>query len=140
MSEKKQVISDENALNELELFINEWLEKPEDKDKIQESFPYIFEALTSGNLIIDDNQIPKFNLYRPIKNDDGEISVSEINFKTRIVPSTQAKLGKGLIVGKDQLQYGLNCISYITGQPIAMIDKFNKKDYSTIREIASLFI
>ena len=139
MSEKKQVINDETALNELELFINEWVEKPEPKSELKEAYPLIFEAITNGNLVLNEN-VPVYSLKNPIKNDDGAISESEINFKTRITPTNQARIGKGLNIQLDQLQYALNCISYIIGKPLAMLDKFSKKDYNTIREIASVFM
>jgi len=139
MSEKKQVISDENALNELELFINEWVEKPDPKAELKEAYPLIFEAITNGNLVLNEN-VPVYTLRNPIKNDDGQISESEINFKTRIVPSQQANLGRGLNIQLDQLKYALKCISFIVGKNEAMLDKFSKKDYNTIREIASVFM
>lgn len=136
---KTEVISEEIALNDLELFVNEWVEKPEPKDKLKESYPNILEALMSGNLVMENN-IPAYKLAVPIKNDKGEISISDISFRTRISPSNQASLGRGLNIQFDQLQYALNCISYIINQPIAIIDNFSKRDYATVREIASVFM
>ena len=135
----KEVISEEVALNDLEAFVNEWVEKPESKDKLAESYPNIMEALISGNLVFENN-IPSYTLATPVKNVKGEISISEITFRTRISPSNQAGLGKGLNIQLDQLQYALNCISYIINQPIAIIDNFGKRDYNTVREIASVFM
>lgn len=135
----KEVISEEVALNDLEAFVNEWVEKPESKDKLAESYPNIMEALISGNLVFENN-IPSYTLATPVKNVKGEISISEITFRTRISPSNQASLGKGLNIQLDQLQYALNCISYIINQPIAIIDNFGKRDYNTVREIASVFM
>lgn len=136
---KEKVISEDVALNDLELFINEWVEKPEPKDKLKESYPLILEALMSGNLVLENN-VPAYTMASPVKNVKGEVSVSEITFRTRISPSNQASLGKGLNIQLDQLQYALNCISYIINQPIAIIDNFGKRDYNTIREIASVFM
>lgn len=135
----KKVISEEVALNDLELFINEWVEKPESKDKLAESYPMMFEALMSANLVLENNT-PVYTMVNPVKNVKGEVSVSEITFKTRISPSNQASLGKGLNIQLDQLQYALNCIAYIINQPIAIIDNFSKRDYNTVREIASIFM
>lgn len=136
---KKELISEEVALNELEVFINEWVEKPEPKDKLKESYPNILEALTLGNLVFENN-VPTYTLSTPVTNVKGDVSLSEITFRTRISPSNQAGLGKGLNIQLDQLQYALNCISYIINQPIAIIDNFGKRDYNTVREIASVFM
>jgi hypothetical protein len=140
MKKAENVISEEIALNELENFVNEWVEKPEGKDKLKDSYPYIFEALMSGNLIIGEDLVPVYNLIAPIKNEAGEVSKENVNFKTRITPTTQAKLAKGLNIANDQLQFALVCISHIIGEPIIMLDKFRKKDYNTIRELSSVFM
>lgn len=135
----KKVISEEVALNDLEAFINEWVEKPEPKENLIEAYPMMFEALTNGSLVLE-NKIPAYKLIVPVKNDKGEVSVSDISFKTRISPINQANLGKGLEIQKDQLTYALNCICYIIGQPKEIVDHFMKKDYNTVREIASVFM
>ena len=136
---KENVISDEIALNDLEAFVNEWVEKPETKDKLAESYPMILEALLNGGLVLENN-VPVYTMTHPIKNVKGEVSVSEITFKTRISPINQAALGKGLNIQLDQLEYALNCICYIVNQPKAIVDQFSKKDYNTVREIASVFM
>lgn len=136
---KEKVISEDVALNDLELFINEWVEKPEPKDKLIESYPLIFEALMSGNLVLENN-IPVYKMVTPIKNVKGEVSISELSFRTRISPMNQARLGKGLEIQKDQLQYALNCICYIIDKSPQEVDHFGKRDYNTVREIASVFM
>lgn len=136
---KEKVISEEVALIDLESFVNEWVEKPEPKDKLAELYPMMLEALVNGSLVLENN-VPVYNLVDPVKNVKGEVSISEITFKTRISPSNQASLGKGLNIQFDQLQYALNCISFIINQPIAIIDNFGKRDYNTVREIASVFM
>ena len=135
----KEVVNEEVALNELEVFINEWVEKPEPKDKLKEAYPNMLEAIVSGNLVLENN-VPSYTLVAPVKNVKGEVSLSDVTFRTRISPSNQASLGKGLNIQLDQLQYALNCISYIINQPIAIIDNFGKRDYNTVREIASVFM
>lgn len=136
---KEKVISEEVALIDLESFVNEWVEKPEPKDKLAELYPMMLEALVNGSLVLENN-VPVYNLVDPVKNVKGEVSISEITFRTRISPSNQASLGKGLNIQFDQLQYALNCISFIINQPIAIIDNFGKRDYNTVREIASVFM
>lgn len=136
--EKEKVMSEELALDELEKFIGEWVEKPEPKDKLKESYPLMLESLISGNLVLENN-VPLYELIVPVKNVKGEISLSSITFKTRISPVNQANLGKGLNIQLDQLNYILNCVCFIIGQPKEIVDHFRGKDYNTINEIASLF-
>lgn len=135
----KNLISEEVALNDLELFVNEWSEKPVEKDKLKESYPMALEALISGNLVIEDN-LPLYKLVVPVKNSKGEVSITDITFKTRISPVNQANLGKGLNIQTDQLNYVLNCVCYIIDQPKAIVDHFRAKDYNTISEISTLFM
>jgi len=135
----EEVMSEENALNELDLFVKEWVEKPIEKEELKKSCPSMFEALISGNLVIQDN-IPTYKMVEPVKNIKGEISVSDITFKTRISPVNQANLGKGLNIKTDDLMYTLNCVCYIIGQPKEIVDHFRSKDYNTICEIASFFM
>jgi hypothetical protein len=134
----KEVISEAVALNDLEAFVNEWVEKPIEKDKLKDFYPNMFEALMSGNLVIED-KVPVYTLVKPVENTKGEISVSTLNFRTRISPMTQANLAKGLDLLTDELNFGLNCICYIIDQPKAIVDHFRQKDYSAVREISSLF-
>lgn len=135
----KELVNEEVALNELEVFINEWVENPEPKDKLKEFYPNMFEALVNGNLVIEDKK-PTYNLVKPVENTKGEVSVSTLNFRTRVSPVNQANLAKGLNLQTDELNYALNCICYIIDQPKAIVDHFRQKDYSTVREICSLFM
>lgn len=134
-----KLISEELVLNELESFIQEWVEKPFERKDLKEVFSKTYNALESGNLTLIDN-VPTYKLNTPIKDKDGEDAIKEINFQTRIVPSEQAKLAKGIDIFNDELEFQLRSISYIIGQPKAIIDKFSKKDYNTIREVASFFL
>ena len=134
-----KLISEELVLNELESFIQEWVEKPFKRKDLKDVFSKTYSALESGNLTLIDN-VPTYKLNTPIKDEDGEEAITEVNFQTRIVPSEQAKLGKGIDIFNDELEFQLRSISYIIGQPKAIIDKFNKKDYNTIREVASFFL
>ncbi len=134
------VISEEIALNELELFINRWVKKPEAKDKLKDAYSNIFDAIMAGRLVINDDKVPTYTLEHPIKNSDKEITLSQIDFKTRVKPVVQADLADGLDLSKQSAKFALRCIAYITGQPTAMLDNFEKEDYNLIREVAALFM
>lgn len=137
----KKAMSEELALNELEKFINEWVDKPEAKEKLAEAYPNILDALVSGNLLLDEKNEPIYKLRNPVTTEDGTVVKTEVNFKTRITPTNQARLAKGINVASDQLQFMIVCISHIIGcSVVAELDKFSKKDYNTIREISTVFI
>lgn len=138
----KNVMSEELALNELEQFINEWVDKPEPKENLAETYPNIFDALMSGNLVLDENKEATYKLITPVKNEDGTSVVKEeVKFKTRITPTNQARLGKGIDINTNQMQFMLICIAHIIGcSVVAELDRFSKKDYKTIREICTVFI
>jgi len=137
---KQNQISEEIAQNELFEFLNNWLEKPIKFEDVAEAYPNSLEALCSGRLVIDENKIPTYSFIEPIKNDKDEVSTSNVTFKTRISPLNQARLGKGLNVSTDQLHFLLVCVAYIIGKTVQEVDKLEKKDYNTVREIASVFI
>lgn len=136
-----KAMSEELALNELEKFINEWVDKPEPKEKLADSYPNILSGLISGNLIFDDKNEPIYTLRNPVLKEDGAVSKSEVKFKTRILPSTQENLSKGIDLSKDQVRFMNICIAHICGCTVkAEIDSFSKKDFNTIREISTVFI
>lgn len=137
----KKAMSEEMALNELERFINEWVDKPDAKEKLAEAYPNILDALVNGNLIFDDKLEPTYTLRNPVKSEDGSVVKAEVKFKTRILPSTQENLSKGIDLSKDQVKFMNICIAHISGcQVKAEIDLFSKKDFNTIREISIVFI
>lgn len=136
-----KAMSEEMALNELERFINEWVDKPEPKEKLADSYPNILSGLISGNLIFDEKNEPTYTLRNPVTSEDGNIIKKEVKFKTRILPSTQESLSKGVDLSKDQVRFMNICIAHICGCTVkSEIDLFSKKDFNTIREISTVFI
>lgn len=136
----KKIIAEELALEELSSFINKWVKKPESKGDLKEAYPNTFEAISEGRFILDEAKTPTLKLQEPLKNDEGGIFISELTFKTRIKPSTQADLGDGLNLSTQQAKYALRLISYISGQPIAVLDRLSRLDYDTVSEISAVFM
>src|SRR6478609_2478276 len=134
---KKTVISKEVALKELEQLINRFVKKPVPFEELEETYPDILDAIMDGFLYFDGTGVPVLKLKDPIKNDKGDISVSEINFKTRIKPTTLADIAKGLDLKKEPLMLQLKMVSYIIDQPVQMLDKFERYDYDVISQIAT---
>jgi hypothetical protein len=136
---KKAVVSKEVALVDLESFINKWVKKPVGKDELEEVYPDVLDAIMDGFLSFDESQVPTFKLKDPIKSDSGQISVSEINFKTRIKPTVLADIAEGLNPAKQMFKLQLRMTAHIIGQPVAMIDNFERYDLDVINSVASVF-
>lgn len=136
---KTEVVSKDVALEDLENFINHYSKKPCDKTTLSDSYPDALDAIMDGYLSFDENQVPKLKLKHPVKAEDNSIALSELDFKTRIKPTTKADLGKGLDIGKDVLTYQLRAIAYIIGQPVAMLDKLSPFDYDVVSQVSAVF-
>lgn len=137
----KKALSHEAALEEMHNFLSIWKDDEEyTDDKVKEDYPDALQALQEGRLVFEEESMkPKYTLKHPIEKKEGETVLAEVEFKTRIKPSTQAALADGLKLETQALRYGLKVISFIIGQPIAYIDLMHKKDYKTISEITSVF-
>ena len=93
-----------------------------------------------GLLYFDDSMKPSYVLKYPIKNEEGEDSITQIDFRTRIKPNDLANVMKGLDIAKNQIEYTLRCLSYINKQNKAMLDKFEKFDYKVIEQVSTVFL
>ena len=138
---KTKALSHEAALEEMHKFLGIWKnDETYTDDRIEEDYPEVIKALESGRLVFESDKMkPKYVLSDPIKNDEGDTTLSELEFKTRIKPSTQADLADGLKLETQSLKYALRLIAFIIGQPMAMIDRFGKKDYKVVSQLASVF-
>ena len=136
----KTVISKEIALDELEIFIGKFVKKPCTKGELEDTYPDVLEAIMDGFLSFKEDEVPPvLRLKNPIKNDAGEVSLSEINFRTRIKPTTLADLAKGLHPQKEVFTLQLRMTAYIIDQPVAMLDKLSRYDYDVINQVSSVF-
>jgi hypothetical protein len=139
--EKTTVISEENALQELSIFISKWVKRPPKDEELADTYPDILDALMSGHLVIDsETQVPVYNLVHPVLNDKGEVSKSVVNFKTRIKPNAKANLASGINLQKDAALYGLVVISHIIGCTRMELDKFENIDYDVISQLSTVFM
>lgn len=138
---KKEVLSLEASLKELKKFLGIWKDDETfDDDKMQKDYPDILKALQVGLLIFEgDKMVPKYILAEAVTSESGAVVLSEVSFKTRVKPSTQADLADGLKLETQTLKYALRLMAFIIGQPVAMIDNLNRKDYSVIQQVSSVF-
>jgi len=136
----KELIAREVALSELRNFLNKYNRKQDFSDaKIEEDYPDALEAVELGLLIFDEKKVPVFTLETPVKNDDGDVALALVNFKTRIKPSTKANLAEGIDLRKQAVRYSLNIVAHIIDQPKPMLDKFEPFDYDVIQQVSSVF-
>lgn len=139
----KTVIEKEVAIVELGNLVNKYVKKhvrtDATNDDLEKGYPDVLDAIMDGFLSFDAEGLPVYKLSSPIKNDKGDISLSEITFKTRIKPLTLADLAKGLHPQNEIFTLQLRMTSYIIGQPIAMLDKFSPYDYDVISQVGSIF-
>lgn len=130
-------ISKEVALDELEKFVNNFSKKKVERSDVETAYPDVLDAICEGFVSFDENLNPTYKLKDPIKGDgDGH---KEITFKTRILPTELAKLGKGLHPINDLFELQLKMTAHIIGQPVMLLDKFSRYDYDAINQIASVF-
>lgn len=137
--EQTNKITPEIALEELEVFLASHIRRPEKGDEAKEKYSNIYDAIIEGRLIIEEEKV-QYKLLKPIENDSGSVTLDTVSFKTRIKPSDQAGIGKGIDVQKEPAKYGLLLLAHIIDQPKAMLDKFHKWDYNIINEIAMVFL
>ena len=132
-------ITKEVALDDLEKFVNAYSKKPVERNALEEGYPDVLDAIMEGNLTFDEQQVPKLKLSVPVKNEEGGISLSELDFKTRVKPTDKAALGKGLSNTTDILTYQLRVTAHIIGQPIAMLDRLSPYDYDVVSQVSAVF-
>lgn len=136
----KEVISKEVAIEEIRNFLNKYNRRQDFSDsKIEEDYPDALEAVQLGLLVFDDKKVPLFTLETPIKDDDNEVVLKQVSFKTRIKPSTKANLAEGIDLRKQAVKYSLNVVAFIIDQPKPMLDKFEPFDYDVIQQVSSVF-
>ena len=136
---KKAVISKEVALNDLEQFINKFVKKPVAKEKLEETYPDVLDAIMDGYLSFDGTGVPVLKLKDPIKLEDGSILHSEINFRTRIKPLTLANIAKGLNPQTEVFMLQLKMTSFIIDKDVEMLDNFSRYDWDVIQQLATVF-
>ena len=136
----KDVLTEKIAVKELQkLILNFNFEKVEDY-KILEDYPQVIIAIKKGLFVLDEkNLIPKYNLAFPIVKESEENSVKVVNFRTRIKPLDLVSITKGLNMSKQQQEYMLICLSYLSGLSKGELNLIEKFDYKVIEQVSTIF-
>lgn len=138
-NKKKAVVNKEIALNDLEQFVYKFVKKPVAVEELEDVYPDVLDAIMDGHLSFNESWVPVLKLKYPVKNEAGDVTLPEVNFKTRIKPTTLADLAKGLHPQKEVFTLTLRMTAYIIEQPVQMLDKFERYDYDVISQVASVF-
>lgn len=133
-------ISRAEALKETKAFIDKYDGTQKDEIQIENENPQLLDAIEKGNLVFDEDYVPTLTLKEAIKNDEGDVSETQVKFKTRIKPSDLTNISKGMDVSKNQLKYVYNCYCHIIGQPFAMLDKYSKMDFKVIEQVCNVLL
>ena len=138
---KDYVITEELVLVDLRNLIESYDSLPTERtdEEIKEAYPHVIYAMRMGNLNLSEDK-PKFELFHPIKNEDGDVEYSELKIKNRIPTSDMEKLTKGINMKTELLKMNNQLLSYIGGVPKAILDKMHKTDVMVITELMSIFL
>ena len=138
---KDYVITEELALVDLRGLIesNDSLPTERTDEEIKENYKHVIYAMRMGNLNWSEDK-PKFELFHPIKNEDGDVEYSELKIKNRIPTSDMEKLTKGINMKTELLKMNNQLLSYIGGVPKAILDKMHKTDVMVLTELMSIFL
>ena len=146
MTDKKSKINEETALVELKAFLKKFNEREFRRGKlkddvIKEQYIDILEGIMDGLIVFDSKMKPTFNLRYPIETEskDKDLGVYQVEFRTRIKPSTKADLMDGLNPEKSAAKFSLRFMAYITGLSISELDKLEQVDYDVLNQICSVF-
>ena len=132
LREKKDLVPKEAVLAELSKFVENWTFEKQEDYKLEDSYPQVIVAMMKGLVVFDDKLKPSVTLLVPLTDQDGMEVVGQIDFRTRLKPTDLAAITKGLDITKQQVEYTLRCLSYITQKERAYLDKFCKFDYKVI--------
>jgi hypothetical protein len=136
----KNLINEELAVKSVHDFLCRFQKSPTNIDKVKEEYPDTVEYVKKGLLVFDESQKPTLTLQSPLKNDKGDITIKDVEFKTRIKPTAKADLADGLDLQKQSAKFSLRLIAYIISQPIALLDRFEMEDYDVVTEVAAVFM
>lgn len=135
------VIPFDIALQEIKAFAEYHKDEELTDEKVKEDYPDLIKAKQLGVLDTTDAKRPVLQLREPIKTESGAIDTSTINFRTRLKPSDQERLAKGIDFAKDGVKYTNICRAYFAqlASPL-LLDSLSKFDLKVIDQASALFM
>jgi hypothetical protein len=144
-SKNETVVSKDVAMEELTTFLKKQLPKEFRRgkmtsEKIEEDYIDVLEAIEDGLLVFDSNGKPVYELRSPLKNSEGEISIKQVTFRSRIKGADKTILMNGIDPKKQLGDYMIKVISYMTQiDSNELVKKLEKEDFDVLNQICSVF-
>ena len=140
---EKQVAT-EVAMQELTVFLKKHLPKEFKRgkmteEKIEEDYIDVLESIEDGNLVFDEHGKPVYTLTSPLKNDEGQDSVTSVTFRARIKGADKTMLMNGIDPKKQLGDYMIKVISHMTQLTGNLVKKLEKEDFDVLNQICSVF-
>lgn len=146
MSKETKKIAADVAVQELESFLKIHMKKEfrrgnMDREKIEDEFPDVIEAIEDGLLVFNEKNQPTYKLRYPLfeKAENQDLVVKEVSFRTRIKGADKSVLLDGLDPKKQVGTYIVKIISYITQLSITEVKELEREDYDTLNQLCSVF-
>lgn len=137
---QKEKVSREVALSDVKKFVEAHDDLKKEEWQIEQDYPHVIQAIQWGLLSFSDSMIPIYRLKNPILNDEKEVAIDSIEFRTRIKPDDLSRIMKGLNIQQNQIEYTHRCLSYIIKQEKSMLSKFSKFDYKVLEQLTTVFL
>lgn len=131
-------ISKEQAIKEIQDLVFEHTFETKTNDEIEKDYPQLIKAVVEGKMVFGDK--PTLELYKPITDDDGNVTTSIIEFKTRIKPLAMASLTKGVDMSKETYMAVILMNCHLSGLPKGLYDNLSKIDEKIVSQLCSIFL
>ena len=131
-------ISKEQAIQEIQALVYEHTFENKTIDEIEKDYSQLIKAVVDGKCILGEK--PTFELYKPITDDEGNVSASIIEFKTRIKPLAMASLTKGVDMSEETYMAVILMNCHLSGLAKGLYNNLSKIDEKVVSQLCSIFL
>ncbi len=140
MSKFNFKIAEELAVDEVLGFAENFVIAPITAAQVLDRYPQVVLAVQMG-LLVFNGKIATLTLLDPLLNTDGGVYLSEVTcIKPRVTYLDRKDLSKGLDPDKDVMEIAMKIVSFVIGKVLAEVNKLGKFDYTTLEQLATLFV
>lgn len=131
-------ISKEQAIQEIQALVFEHTFENKTIDEIEKDYSQLIKAVVDGKCILGEK--PTFELYKPITDDEGNVTTSIVEFKTRIKPLAMASLTKGIDMSKETYMAVILMNCHLSGLAKGLYNNLSKIDEKVVSQLCSIFL
>lgn len=131
-------INREQAIKEIQDLVLEHTFESKTSDEIEKEYPQLLKGIIDGKVELGEK--PKFELYKTIKDDEGNDAVTSIEFKTRIKPLDMARITKGIDMQKDIYNSVILMNCHLSGLGKGLYNNLSKIDEKIVSQMCSIFL